>query len=159
MNRILTEWKQYLNENYDAIRPFDESTDKKSIKKIDKVVFGVIDNSIFKNSEGFVIEDGDGGIAGYILLQVEEDRVHIRSLASSPDHQNKGIATRLLNKGLSIVPDGAIVTLCIDPNYTNRRTATTPDKLRKFYTKFGFSFTKIIPSGSELWTKPAISSL
>jgi ribosomal protein S18 acetylase RimI-like enzyme len=123
------------------------------ILDLDEKVFGDRDSSIFNAAEGFVLLDGEK-LIGYVLYQIEDDNLHIRSLGVQPDSQGRGLGRILLKEVVKVIDsNGYTSSLAIDPAFNIESDA--PEKLRKLYRGFNFS-----DSGrrnriqNEIWVRP-----
>jgi len=123
------------------------------ILDLDEEVFGDRDSSIFDGAEGFVLLDGDS-LIGYVLYQIEEDNLHIRSLGVQPDSQGSGFGKKLLKEVVKIIDsNGYTSSLAIDPNFNIESDA--PEKLRNLYRRFNFSDSgKRNRIQNEIWVRP-----
>ena len=123
------------------------------ILDLDEEVFGDRDSSIFDGAEGFVLLDGDS-LIGYVLYQIEDNNLHIRSLGVQPDSQGSGFGKKLLKEVVKIIDsNGYTSSLAIDPDFNIESDA--PEKLRNLYRRFNFSDSgKRNKIQNEIWVRP-----
>jgi ribosomal protein S18 acetylase RimI-like enzyme len=135
-----------------------DSKYNEQILNLDEEIFGDRDSNIFNKAEGFVILDG-GRLIGYVLYQIEDDNLHIRSLGVQPDSQGMGLGKALLKEVIKIIDfNGYTSSLSIDPNFNIKSNA--PEKLRNLYRRFNFNDSgkrNIIEN--EIWVRPKIKKV
>ncbi|MGH7656981.1 MAG: ribosomal protein S18-alanine N-acetyltransferase [Gemmatimonadales bacterium] len=68
---------------------------------------------------GLVAETPAAGIVGYFLARAVLDEGEILNLAVRPDHQRRGLARRLLARGLEALGDRGVVTVFLEARVTN----------------------------------------
>jgi ribosomal-protein-alanine N-acetyltransferase len=112
---------------------------------IDAEVYGGYDPSIFVTFYEYhpgttLVAEMHGGVAGFLLgFKHTALEGRIFWLAVRPDHQNRGVATRLLLEELKIFRQMGAVSATLEVRIGNR-------KAQSLYSSLGFEIAGICPS-------------
>lgn len=82
-------------------------------------------------AELWVLEDGTGGLLGYVVAWCILDQGEVANIAVAPETRGKGYAALLLNKILGVAQERGVETLYLEVRVSNRRAVA-------LYEGFGF---------------------
>ena len=87
--------------------------------------------------DGFLVAEGDTDLLGYVLFTPSSSsRARVLSLAVSPDHRRKGVATRLMRGTFDVLRERGFETVGLEVRVSN-------EPAQSLYEKLGFVYDDI----------------
>lgn len=78
-----------------------------------------------------LVAEVDGGVAGYVIVQVVVDEAEIQNLAVAPGHRRQGIATALVLRAIERAAAWGAARVFLDVRESN-------EAARRLYARLGF---------------------
>lgn len=80
--------------------------------------------------DGFLIAEGDDDLLGYVLFTPSSSsHARVLSLAVSPDHRRRGVATRLMRGAFDVLRERGFESLGLEVRVSNKPAQSLYDQL------------------------------